>query len=340
MDSLPTIGIYIVPEGYYHTCTKQAHEVYLDLSGERSFAEDAIESGRRGGLSVTYTTEMPPFCSFSSKQVLNSVCKALKYLLSPTLYFSLFLNFSCHHCLASDRPQGCLVRDFLVLKYLEVIEQQATKDSLSLGDALPECRVLYRGVWDLELCLSCSCACFCVRNRRAGAGEQCVGSGCGRSGASVGKLTELVYVTPSALSVKPACFCGLFPEEDVLLECKEILYSELKWSDVPHLQVKCSFCIDLTRCSAMWWIDVIHEMWHVSVKIMLKILILGLLVWNKTEEEKIGYCRKISNKHKKGAFVTCYFNITNPFFPRSFWFLGPHSVWKLCDEQGISPYVT
>lgn len=46
MDSLPTIGMYIVLEGRYHTCTKQVHEVYLDLSGKRPFAEDAIELGR------------------------------------------------------------------------------------------------------------------------------------------------------------------------------------------------------------------------------------------------------------------------------------------------------
>lgn len=82
--------------------------------------------------------------------------------------------------------------------------------------------------------------------------------------------------------------------QGIFIECKEILYREIKWSDVLHSQLKHGFSTELTKSCAVWWIAMIHEMWQVSLAITLEIL--GLLVWNKRKEYKSIYCRVFQQK--------------------------------------------
>ena len=167
------------------------------------------------------------------------------------------------------------------------------KDDLSLGDAQPRAPCpLLRHVRLEGLSLTFVLAIVW------GAGGQMLGNtmgpGCGRGRAAVRVSWFMRLFEPCLWNqLVPAGF------SDVFIECKEILYSELKWSDVLHSQEKCSFNTALARCCAMWWIDMIHEMWHVSFfenNVRNPWLILGLLVWKKRKEDKSVYCRKFSKK--------------------------------------------
>lgn len=120
--------------------------------------------------------------------------------------------------------------------------------------------------------------------------------------------------------------------QDAFVKCKEILYSEIKWLDVLHPRVKHSFSTELTKSYAVWWIAMIHEMWHVSSAITLEIL--GLLVWNKRKEYKSIYCRVFQQKVSR-AFPHVLFLHKRHFLSQKLSCLGLHSVPKICVEISL-----
>lgn len=196
-----------------------------------------------GDLAVTYTAEMPPFSFvfFSNKYLFLSTRQVKKPV------FSCF-SLCCHHCLTFDGAHACWIWDFLVFKCLEVTEDQWMKDDLSFGDAQPRalCPLLRRvRLKGLSLAIVWGTGGQMLGNS--------VGPGHGRSRAAV-RVSWFMRLFEPCLWNQPVStgFC------DVFLECKEILYSELKWSDVLCSQEKSSFSTDLTRCCAMWWIDTMH----------------------------------------------------------------------------------
>lgn len=165
---------------------------------------------------------------------------------------------------------------------------------------------------------------FCERGRRAGAGER-RGLWLHGGRAAVGVSWFMRLFEPCLWN--QLVFAGF---QDVFIECQEILYRELKWSDGPVLtrEMQLPYRSSKTLCSVMDRYGTQNV--KVALKIMLEILSLFLVYWYRAKEKKIKTSIAGSFPAKKsGSFChvyCCYIT----FFPRSLWYLGLHSVLKLC----------
>lgn len=150
-------------DGCWLTCTRQAHEIYPDLAGQRPFAEDVIELGQKQMAFQSLAQQrchLFPVAFFSNKYLFLSTKQAKPH-------FPCF-SLCCHYSLAFESALACWFWNILVFKYLEVIELQGMKDDLSLGDAHPKAPCPLLRHTRLQV-LSLFCTWYCVSGRRAGA---------------------------------------------------------------------------------------------------------------------------------------------------------------------------